>query len=162
MKIPAMKESMVKEAKKQIREIEKQAKLGLITESERYNKIIDIWTKVTDKVADIMFDAMKEDEKLFRIRSSNQNTHHYHKVDNSLLENVFFCLESSNAEDNQRGFRLIRGKFTSPTAIEELLERNILDTIISLLRKAYQSKNVDTQTTILMLLSNLCLITISP
>jgi len=63
MKIPAMKESMVKEAKKQIKEIEKQAKLGLITESERYNKIIDIWTKVTDKVADIMFDAMKEDEK---------------------------------------------------------------------------------------------------
>ncbi|MBQ3834090.1 MAG: DNA-directed RNA polymerase subunit beta', partial [Elusimicrobia bacterium] len=62
MKVPPEKDGMVKEAKKQIREIEKQAKLGLITESERYNKIIDIWTKVTDNVADIMFDEMKKDE----------------------------------------------------------------------------------------------------
>ena len=129
---------------------------------DRFRHYTSTSTRVTLRMHGDPGRAMKEDEKLFRIRSSNQNTHHYHKVDNSLLENVFFCLESSNAEDNQRGFRLIRGKFTSPTAIEELLERNILDTIISLLRKAYQSKNVDTQTTILMLLSNLCLITISP
>ncbi len=63
MKVPPKKDLMVKEAKVQIKEIEKQAKLGLITESERYNKIIDIWTKVTDGVADIMFDEMKKDEK---------------------------------------------------------------------------------------------------
>ncbi|MDD5021893.1 MAG: DNA-directed RNA polymerase subunit beta' [Endomicrobiaceae bacterium] len=63
MKVPPKKDMMVKEAKVQIKEIEKQAKLGLITESERYNKIIDIWTKVTDGVADIMFDEMKKDEK---------------------------------------------------------------------------------------------------
>ena len=62
MKIPPLKEKMVKEAKLQIKEIEKQAKQGLITESERYNKVIDIWTHVTDKVADIMFDEMKKDE----------------------------------------------------------------------------------------------------
>jgi len=62
MKIPPKKEKMVKEAKAKIKEIEKQAKLGLITESERYNKIIDIWTRVTDEVADIMFDEMRKDE----------------------------------------------------------------------------------------------------
>ena len=60
MKVPPKKEVLVKDAKAKIREIEKQAKLGLITESERYNKIIDIWTKVTDEVADIMFDEMKK------------------------------------------------------------------------------------------------------
>jgi len=62
MKVPPKKDRMVKEAKVKIKEIEKQAKLGLITESERYNKIIDIWTRVTDKVADIMFDEMRKEE----------------------------------------------------------------------------------------------------
>lgn len=62
MKIPPKKEKMVKGAKASIKEIEKQAKLGLITESERYNKIIDIWTRVTDEVADIMFDEMRKEE----------------------------------------------------------------------------------------------------
>ncbi|MCB4792217.1 MAG: DNA-directed RNA polymerase subunit beta' [Elusimicrobia bacterium] len=62
MKVPPLKEKLVKEAQGQIKEIARQAKQGLITESERYNKIIDIWTHVTDKVADIMFDEMKKDE----------------------------------------------------------------------------------------------------
>jgi len=62
MKVPSRKNKMVKEAKTKIKEIEKQAKLGLITDSERYNRIIDIWTRVTDEVADIMFDEMKKEE----------------------------------------------------------------------------------------------------
>jgi DNA-directed RNA polymerase subunit beta' len=62
MKVPPKKEKLVKEAKAKIKEIEKQAKLGLITELERYNKIIDTWTRVTDEVADIMFDEMRKEE----------------------------------------------------------------------------------------------------
>jgi DNA-directed RNA polymerase subunit beta' len=62
MKIPLKKEKMIKEAKIKVKEIEKQAKLGLITKSERYNKVIDIWTRVTDEVSDIMFDEMKKEE----------------------------------------------------------------------------------------------------
>jgi DNA-directed RNA polymerase subunit beta' len=62
MKVPHEKERMVREAKAKISEIEKQAKLGLITESERYNRIIDIWTRVTDEIADIMFDEMRKEE----------------------------------------------------------------------------------------------------
>jgi DNA-directed RNA polymerase subunit beta' len=62
MKVPLRKDKMVKEAKAKIKVIEKQAKLGLITESERYNKIIDIWTRVTDDVSDVMFDEMGREE----------------------------------------------------------------------------------------------------
>ncbi|GMO53602.1 MAG: DNA-directed RNA polymerase subunit beta' [Candidatus Endomicrobiellum trichonymphae] len=62
MKVPTEKEKMVREAKTKISEIEKQAKLGLITESERYNRIIDIWTRVTDEISDIMFDEMRKEE----------------------------------------------------------------------------------------------------
>jgi DNA-directed RNA polymerase subunit beta' len=62
MRVPPLKIKLVRDAQVQIKEIEKQAKQGLITESERYNKVIDIWTHITDKVADIMFDEMKKDE----------------------------------------------------------------------------------------------------
>ena len=46
--------TLVKDSKLKgiIEEIEKQSKLGVITESERYNKIIDLWTHVTDDVAE--------------------------------------------------------------------------------------------------------------
>ena len=62
MHIPALKKDAIVEARKKVKEIEKQAKNALITEAERYNKIIDIWTHVTDKIADVMFDDMKKQE----------------------------------------------------------------------------------------------------
>src|SRR5262245_29909345 len=62
MLIPRAKDGLIKEAKAQVVEVERQAKLGLITESERYNKIIDLWTRVTDRISDLMFDEMKKQE----------------------------------------------------------------------------------------------------
>ncbi|HAM35660.1 MAG TPA: DNA-directed RNA polymerase subunit beta' [Elusimicrobia bacterium] len=62
MHIPALKKDAIVEARRKVKEIEKQAKNALITEAERYNKIIDIWTHVTDKIADVMFDDMKKEE----------------------------------------------------------------------------------------------------
>ncbi len=60
MVIPTGKPDIIKVAEKQVKEIKKQSKMGVITENERYNKIIDIWTKVGDKVADMMFSEMKK------------------------------------------------------------------------------------------------------
>jgi DNA-directed RNA polymerase subunit beta' len=62
MIVPKEKDKLVKEAQGQAVEVERQAKLGLITESERYNKIIDLWTRVTDRISDLMFDEMKKQE----------------------------------------------------------------------------------------------------
>ncbi|MFA6003661.1 MAG: DNA-directed RNA polymerase subunit beta' [Elusimicrobiota bacterium] len=62
MHIPALKKEAIIEARRKVKEIEKQAKNALITEAERYNKIIDIWTHVTDKIADVMFDDLKKEE----------------------------------------------------------------------------------------------------
>jgi len=62
MIVPKEKEKLVREAQAQVVEVERQAKLGLITESERYNKIIDLWTRVTDRISDLMFDEMKKQE----------------------------------------------------------------------------------------------------
>jgi DNA-directed RNA polymerase subunit beta' len=62
MIVPKEKDKLVREAQGQVLEVERQAKLGLITESERYNKIIDLWTRVTDRISDLMFDEMKKQE----------------------------------------------------------------------------------------------------
>jgi len=51
LRIPSSKKKMVEEAHEEVREIENQYKKGLITDGERYNKVIDIWTKVTDELS---------------------------------------------------------------------------------------------------------------
>ncbi|WP_447979883.1 DNA-directed RNA polymerase subunit beta' [Candidatus Nitrospira bockiana] len=57
MHIPARKEELINRAQREVNEIEKQYSEGLITNGERYNKVIDIWAHVTEQVANEM---MKE------------------------------------------------------------------------------------------------------
>ncbi|HEU19050.1 MAG TPA: DNA-directed RNA polymerase subunit beta' [Deltaproteobacteria bacterium] len=51
MVIPAGKEGIVNRANLEVKEIQKQYMDGLITDGERYNKVIDIWAQATEKVA---------------------------------------------------------------------------------------------------------------
>ncbi|MFA6583368.1 MAG: DNA-directed RNA polymerase subunit beta', partial [Elusimicrobiaceae bacterium] len=62
MTIPEIKKKYVAEAKRKVAQIQSQAEAGIITEGERYNKVIDIWTRVTDDVADRLFEEMKKTE----------------------------------------------------------------------------------------------------
>ncbi len=57
MHIPLRKEELISRAQREVNEIEKQYAEGLITNGERYNKVIDIWAHVTEQVAGEM---MKE------------------------------------------------------------------------------------------------------
>ena len=57
MHIPSKKEELISRAQREVNEIEKQYGEGLITNGERYNKVIDIWAHVTEQVAGEM---MKE------------------------------------------------------------------------------------------------------
>ena len=54
MIIPKEKDQEIETAQKQITEVEKQHRKGVITSGERYNKIIDIWTHCTDQIANVM------------------------------------------------------------------------------------------------------------
>ena len=60
---PDAKKALVGQADKDVIEVEKQYRDGVITNGERYNKVIAIWSEVTDKVAKEMFMAMDEREK---------------------------------------------------------------------------------------------------
>jgi DNA-directed RNA polymerase subunit beta' len=61
--IPEVKGKMVDNASREVIEVEKQYLDGAITNGERYNKVISIWSAVTEKVADAMFDEMEEQDK---------------------------------------------------------------------------------------------------
>ena len=56
--IPANKERLVEKARQGVIEVEQQYLDGAITNGERYNKVVAIWSNVTEKVADEMFSAM--------------------------------------------------------------------------------------------------------
>src|ERR1700754_4751656 len=60
---PAAKKPLVDKADKDVIAVEQQYLDGVITNGERYNKVIAIWSEVTDKVAKEMFKAMDDRER---------------------------------------------------------------------------------------------------
>ncbi len=58
--IPANKEQLVEAARDEVIEVEQQYLDGAITDGERYNKVVAIWSDVTEKIADEMFEAMAD------------------------------------------------------------------------------------------------------
>ena len=63
--IPKTKENLINETKKKIEEYEKQYSDGLITRGEKYNKVVDIWSKCTDTVANEMMKEISSAEKVY-------------------------------------------------------------------------------------------------
>jgi len=66
MVVPEEKAGLVAAAEKEVVAVEAQYQDGAITQGERYNKIIEIWSKVTERVSDQMFQAMEEDDRTGR------------------------------------------------------------------------------------------------
>ncbi|NQS72451.1 MAG: DNA-directed RNA polymerase subunit beta' [Desulfobulbaceae bacterium] len=77
MKIPVEKEDFVEASEREATEVEQQYAGGQITSGEKYNKIIDIWSKATDKITKEMMDEIAVDfftdsgGKLQEIKSFN-------------------------------------------------------------------------------------------
>jgi len=65
IKIPDMKVPSVLSAKDEVKEIQKQYASGLLTDQERYNKIIDIWTDANNGIAGGLMKLIKEDKDGF-------------------------------------------------------------------------------------------------
>ncbi len=59
MRIPPKKKELVARARRDVLEVENQRQQGAITDGERHNKIIDIWHRITESVAEEMFRDMK-------------------------------------------------------------------------------------------------------
>src|SRR5438128_11702696 len=57
--IPEAKRRLVAEAHDQVKQYEQQYQDGLITQGEKYNKVVDVWSRCTDKVADEMLKMIR-------------------------------------------------------------------------------------------------------
>ncbi|HIJ64261.1 MAG TPA: DNA-directed RNA polymerase subunit beta' [Rhodospirillaceae bacterium] len=67
--IPASKERLVSETEQQVKEYEQQYQDGLITQGEKYNKVVDAWSKCTDDVAEAMMKEISKQEAGKQINS---------------------------------------------------------------------------------------------
>ncbi|MFN2508664.1 MAG: DNA-directed RNA polymerase subunit beta', partial [Chthoniobacterales bacterium] len=62
MIIPKEKETELEHAYKAIKQVEQQYRKGIITDGERYNKIIDIWTHAGDEISNVMFRTLEHND----------------------------------------------------------------------------------------------------
>ena len=62
MVIPDKKPEIIAEAEKEVKDIQKQYSDGLVTDGERYNKVVDIWSRTNDLVAKAMMDKLGKEE----------------------------------------------------------------------------------------------------
>ena len=108
MIIPKEKDQEIDAAQKQIREVEKQYRKGVITPGERYNKIIDIWTHCTDQIANVMLKTLDH----------NQGKKEYNPVS---------LMVDSGARGNRQQVRQlagVRGLMAKPSG--DIIEKPIL------------------------------------
>ena len=56
--IPTQKSTIINESEKEVKEIERQYTSGLVTQGERYNKVVDIWGRAGDQIAKAMMDQL--------------------------------------------------------------------------------------------------------
>ena len=70
LKIPKDKQDILKESMQEVSKVEDQYRKGIITNGERYNKVIDIWTHTTDRVSDSLFKQMDSFNPIFMMADS--------------------------------------------------------------------------------------------
>ncbi len=62
MKIPEEKKAILEEAEKEVVEIQEQFQSGLVTAGERYNKVVDIWSRTNEQIANAMMKGIGFDK----------------------------------------------------------------------------------------------------
>ncbi|MFH1577655.1 MAG: DNA-directed RNA polymerase subunit beta' [Candidatus Omnitrophota bacterium] len=70
LKIPKEKPEVLKKAKDEVSKVEDQYQKGIITQRERYNRVVDIWTHATDRISDLLFIGMESFNPIFMMADS--------------------------------------------------------------------------------------------
>src|SRR5204862_4582809 len=61
LRTPATKEQIIRDIEKEVEKVQKQYQRGIITEGERYNKVIDLWTHARDEITKQMMHDLAHD-----------------------------------------------------------------------------------------------------
>ena len=120
--IPATKSSMIEKADKEVSKVEKQYLEGVITNGERYNKILSIWWNTSNDVARAMYNDLEVQDK-----KSFLNEDHGNRPFNP----VFMILESGarGSKEQVRQLAGMRGLMAKPTGevMETPVKNNFKD-----------------------------------
>ena len=111
--IPETKTNLINQTKKQIEVYEKQYSDGLITRGEKYNKVVDIWSKCTDTVANEMMKEISSAQKIF--------------PDGRIETNSVYMMADSGARGSQAQMKQLagmRGLIAKPSG--EIIETPIM------------------------------------
>ncbi|MCP3922217.1 MAG: DNA-directed RNA polymerase subunit beta' [Desulfobacterales bacterium] len=124
MIIPENKWDIIDNSENKVNEINKQYTEGLITQGEKYNKVVDIWAKSTDDIANSMMDTMKQPPLTKQAEETSDDIRLLNKYDDKL--NPIFMMADSGArgsKDQMRQLAGMRGLMAKPSG--EIIERPI-------------------------------------
>jgi DNA-directed RNA polymerase subunit beta' len=62
MVVPGQKEEIIRNSEREVKEIEAQYTSGLVTQGERYNKVVDIWGRAGDQVGKVMMEQLATEQ----------------------------------------------------------------------------------------------------
>jgi len=117
MIIPHQKGKIISDARNEVSKIEEQYNDGLITEGEKYNKVVDIWTRASENVASKMMEEI----------STEEVTNHEGKKEETTSFNSLFMMADSGArgsKDQMKQLAGMRGLMAKPTG--EIIEQPII------------------------------------
>ncbi|MDR3117555.1 MAG: DNA-directed RNA polymerase subunit beta' [Puniceicoccales bacterium] len=106
--VPDSKAKLVEAARRRVQDVNRQHAKGIITDGERYNRIVDIWTRTTDDIANEVFAQLKTNGGREEI-------------------NPIFLMMDSGARGNRQQVRQLcglRGLMARPSG--EIIERPVL------------------------------------
>jgi len=99
MLIPAEKKGILGEAEQEVLEIQEQYQSGLVTAGERYNKVVDIWSRTNERIAKAMMDTIGTD----KVKNAKGETI------NEKSMNSLYIMADSGARGSQAQIRQLAG-----------------------------------------------------
>ncbi len=120
--VPAGKDTMIEKAEKEVNRVEKQYLDGVITNGERYNKVLSVWWNTSNEVARAMYTALEnQDKKAFANDDKTERP----------FNPVFMILESEarGSKEQIRQLAGMRGLMAKPTGevMETPVKNNFKD-----------------------------------
>ncbi|MBW1953179.1 MAG: DNA-directed RNA polymerase subunit beta' [Deltaproteobacteria bacterium] len=124
MVIPARKAEILQTAQAEASLVEEQYREGLITEGEKYNKVVDIWAKATDEVAAEMIGEMAR-EAVSGQKVDSQGRVHDLQEETTSFNPIFMMADSGarGSKDQMRQLAGMRGLMAKPSG--EIIETPI-------------------------------------
>jgi len=107
MKVPEKKKELIEGANKEVLDVQRQHAEGLITDGERYNKVIDIWASVTEEIAKELMDELGSEKVLDLNGNPVIGPNRKAEYQNSL--NPIFMMANSGARGNAQQIRQLAG-----------------------------------------------------